>query len=203
MSRTRNWLPLAALLVVVLGCGKQDQPQQEAARRAPGGVAVVDLDAVAKRLGRDLEMQANAEQRMAVLNDELTTLQGALNRQLQDKKQQLGDEPDDEGKIELVSFQKRLEAQLLERRRSAETKLAAFRQKQIEQFREEVRPVLRDVAAERGLSIVIPKNGTLLLSVDPAVEITDAVVARLQASGASKGPPPAAGKKRSAAESPE
>lgn len=181
MSRAIRCLPNLVLATAILGCGQAAKPTEEALARARGGVAVVDLDALARKLGRDLEMQTDAEQRMALLNDELTTLQGALNRQLQDKRQQLGDEPDEQGKVELAAFQRRLETQLLERRRTAETKLAAYRQKQIERFREEVRPVLREVAAEMGLSIVIPKNGTLLLSVDPAVEITDAVVERVKA----------------------
>jgi len=50
---------------------------------------------------------------------------------------------------------------------------------------------LRDVAAARGLSIVIPKNNGLLLSIDPAVEITDEVAAKMPASTKADGAEPA------------
>ena len=41
--------------------------------------------------------------------------------------------------------------------------------------------MLQEVAAERGLSVVIPKNDALILTFEPTVDITDAVVKRLQA----------------------
>ena len=58
----------------------------------------------------------------------------------------------------------------------AGTKLNQYRQDQIAKFRTEIKPLAQEIAAKRGLSIVIPKNEGLLLSVDPGVDITDDVI---------------------------
>src|SRR5207237_5964311 len=83
--------------------------------------------------------------------------------------------------------------------------LAIYRLGLVHQFREQAEPVLRDVAAARGLSIVIPKNNALLLSIDPAVEITDEGATKMPAStkaeSSEPSPAPARTKsKKSAAE---
>jgi hypothetical protein len=51
-----------------------------------------------------------------------------------------------------------------------------YKQKQIAQFRADLKPIAQEIASKRGLSIVIPKNEGLLLSVDPGVDITDDVI---------------------------
>ena len=61
--------------------------------------------------------------------------------------------------------------------------------------------MLRDVAAIRGLSIVVPKNDGLLLSIDPACEITDDVAAKMAAAtNAEKSEPEAPARPRKTAE---
>ena len=116
---------------------------------------------------------------MDSLNNQLTTLQGALRRQYEEKREKFGDDPTEEQLNELQASETLMERQLLERKRKAEVELSAFRQELVDQFREQAKPVLREVAAARGLSIVVPKNDGLLLSIDPACEITDEVAARM------------------------
>lgn len=75
----------------------------------------------------------------------------------------------------------------------------AFRQALVDQFREQAKPVLREVAAARGLSIVVPKNDGLLLTIDPAVEITDDVATKMTVATNPDRPEPNAAKPRKAA----
>ena len=172
---------LGSLLVLSAGCGhKAEQPAQAA--KPVGGVGVVDLDVVAKRLGRDIEMNNAVQERVTELNSKLSSLKSSLQDLYDQKQERFGDEPTDEQRRELATTQSRMEAQLLEVRRKADLELNTFRQALVDQFREQAKPVLRDVAAARGLSIVIPKNNNLLLTIDPAVEITDDVAARMPAS---------------------
>jgi Skp family chaperone for outer membrane proteins len=180
MSVHKKLLAASVVLGALAGCGKPGATEAPApAARAVGGVAVVDLDSVAKQLGRDVEMNLAVQERMSVLNTRLTTLKTSLNRLFQEKRAGFGDNPDTEQQQELQTMQDRLDAQLIESRRKAENELAVYKQQLIDDFREETRPVLTRVAADRGLSIVIPKNNGLLLSIDPEAEITDEVARRM------------------------
>ena len=182
-------------MVCLAGCGTKS-PEKVSAKPA-GGVGVVDLDVVARRLGRDIEMNNLVQERVSSLNNKLTTLQGSLRRLYEERREKLGDDPTEEQLKELQAWQERTEAQLLESRRKAETELGTYKQQLVDQFREQAKPVLRDVAAARGLSIVIPKNNALLLTVDPAAEITDDVAAKMPRSALSDNakPEPQAAKK--------
>jgi Skp family chaperone for outer membrane proteins len=198
---------LSGLLLACVGCGKPAQGEQtvekaDRAEKAIGGVGVVDLDVVAKRLGRDIEMKEAVDERLAALNKKLASLQGSLRRLYEEKKERFGDDPTDDQVAELRGTEERMERELLEVKRKSEQELAVFQQSLVDQFREQAKPVLRDVAAARGLSIVIPKNAGLLLTIDPKVEITDEVASKMPKSGddeAAEKPPVRKSKKRSAA----
>jgi Skp family chaperone for outer membrane proteins len=183
------------------GCGKTS-PEPTAAKadkpadKPVGGVGVVDLDKVAKVIGRDIEMKQKVDEHVETLNSQLSTLQGALRRQYDEKREKFGDEPTDEQLKELEASENLMERQLLEKKRKAEGELSVFRQKLVDRFREQAKPVLREVAAARGLSIVVPKNDGLLLSIDPACEITDEVAAKMNNAANSDRPEAAAAKPR-------
>jgi len=193
---------VSGLVLSSAGCGLKmhDQPAAKA-DKAVGGVGVVDLDVVAKRLGRDIEMSNLVQERMTTLNSKLTSLQGSMRRLYEEKRDKQGEDPTEEQTRELLAWQDRTDAQLLESKRKAELDLNNYKQALVDQFREQAKPVLREVAAARGLSIVIPKNNALLLSIDPAVEITDEVASKMPAStlsdstGAEPEPEPAKAKK--------
>ena len=177
MSPRMPILVLTGLVAWCSGCGK-NSPEQPVAKPA-GGVGVVDLDVVAKRLGRDIEMNNLVQERVTSLNSKLTTLQGSMRRLYDEKREKLGEDPTEEQLKELQSWQDRTDAQLLESKRKAEVELGSYKQQLVDQFREQAKPFLREVATARGLSIVIPKNNALLLTIDPAVEITDDVAAKM------------------------
>jgi Skp family chaperone for outer membrane proteins len=192
-------LVLSVFAGIAAGCGTKTVEQPTA--RPAGGVGVVDLDVVAKRLGRDIEMNNLIEERIVSLNGRLTTLQGSMRRLYEEKRDKYGDDPTEEQLKELQAWQDRTDAQLLESKRKAEVELSNYKQQLIDQFREQAKPVLREVAAARGLSIIIPKNNALLLTIDPAAEITDDVAARMPAaSAADKGRPDPQAAKEPAAE---
>ncbi len=168
---------LSSLVVWIAGCGTKS-PEQPVAKPA-GGVGVVDLDVVAKRLGRDIEMKNLVQERLTSLNNKLSTLQGSMRRLYDEKREKLGEQATPEQLSDLQAWQDRTEAQLLESKRKAELELSEYKQELVEGFREQAKPFLREVAAARGLSIVIPKNNALLLTIDPAAEITDDVAAKM------------------------
>ena len=202
MSRQALALVLGAVALWSAGCAlKQGEQPAAKTEKGVGGVGVVDLDVVAKRLGRDIEMQNAVQERLTSLNARLATLQESLKRLYDEKKEKFGDDATDEELRELEATQERMDAQLRESKQKAQNELAAFRQALVDQFREQAKPVLREVAAARGLSIIVPKNDGLLLTVDPAAEITDDVAAKMPAAisdPAEKPQKPAAAKPKKA-----
>ncbi|MBS0266941.1 MAG: OmpH family outer membrane protein [Planctomycetes bacterium] len=204
------WAILGGLMLACVGCakslpGEQAAEKSEPAEKAMGGVGVVDLTMVAKRIRRDVEMNDAVEERRATLNKKLLTLQNSLRRLYEQKKDSFGDDPTEEQVAELKASEERMERELFEVKRKSEAELATFHQSLIDAFREQTKPILREVASERGLSIVIPKNEGLLLTIDPKVEITDEVAARMPRSGDDEptDKPARKSKKRAAAASTE
>lgn len=165
------------------GCGRSTPTPP-----VTGGVGVVDLDSVAKALGRDTQMQESASRKVAELTREITDLQAAMNRRLSQENEQLeeaeeGRKPAANARQDLLQTRAKMVQKLREKKAEADRLLAQHRARLIAEFREETRPVLREIADQRGLSIVIPKNDVLLLTVNPGVDLTDAVVARLKGAG--------------------
>ena len=66
----------------------------------------------------------------------------------------------------------------------AQRELAMLQNSLVQQLRERVRPVARDVAKSRGLNTVLVKNLDVLFYHEDGQEITDEVVEKLLASGA-------------------
>src|SRR5258707_5293894 len=93
---------LFGLLASSAGCGTKSPDQATAkSEKSVGGVGVVDLDLVAKRIGRDIEMNQAVQERVTSLNNQLTTLQGALRRQYDEKREKFGDDASEEQVKEL------------------------------------------------------------------------------------------------------
>jgi Skp family chaperone for outer membrane proteins len=170
-----------SLLILAAACSQPAGNSHQGSRSAnAGGVGVVDLDSVAKAIGKDLAMSAEAEQKIAQLNQELAQLQSAMNRHLAGKRDELGEDLTDAQKRQLLVAKAKLESQYRDKKAIAERKFARYKQELVEQFREETKPILREVAARRGLSIVIPKNDALLLTVANEVDLTDDVVLEIR-----------------------
>lgn len=159
----------AALLVVAwglcsfaCGCGSDD---------VSGKIAVVDLDEIARQMGRDEKLRTALRQKEAELNRRLADLQRSLNAQYQ---QQYG--------FQSAESRNRMNAQLGQAQADARKELAEYKQSLIAEFRSEVAPIAREIAAERGLGVVVPKNDNFLLTFEPGVDITPQVAERLKGS---------------------
>jgi Skp family chaperone for outer membrane proteins len=175
----RNLFVASGLLCAagaVVGCGYLDGS-------GSGGVAVVDLDAVAERLGRNVEIGAALKQQGDALNQKLATYEATLKKQLADKQTEFGPTPTEQQQQQLRSAQVQINYNLGLAKREARTNLLSYKQQLIKRFREEVKPTIREVAASNGLTIVIPKDENMLLTVEQNADITEAVVAKLSEKG--------------------
>jgi len=148
------------------------------------GIAVVDLDAVARRIGRDIAMNDSLQNQEGSLNEELATVQKSYLDQIASKENEFGAQPNEEQLKTIQAMKQQANLKLNQARQEAVAKLSTQRTQMIAQFREETKPVARRVAAERGLGIVVTKNDNVIFAYDAKYDITDEVVARMTASSA-------------------
>jgi len=173
-------LALTGATVWLAGCGSGGSSSSSSSAR--GGIAVVDLDRVAAETGKSVEMKELYDLQENSYKQALVTFQAKATAELQSKLKDLKDVEDkgekvtDDAKKEVVQFRANASNLLTQAQNEAGAKLGQFKQNQISKFRGELKPVLQEVAAKRGLSIVIPKNEGLLLAVDPGVDITEDVI---------------------------
>jgi Skp family chaperone for outer membrane proteins len=163
-------------LAFAAGCswGGDDKPQ------ATGGVAVVDLDEIARQVGASAEMSQAIQAHEASLSTQLQTLKSSYVQQLQTKKEELGSEPTAEDKQRFAALSKQANINLVSAQQQAKGHLAKHRADLVVEFRQRVAPVAKQIAAERGLSLVIPRNEGMILAVDDQIDITSAVATALK-----------------------
>ena len=143
-------------------------------------MAVVDLDKVASETGRDRQLAQSLELAQNSLNQSFAKTFEDAKVQLNAKKKEYGTTPTDDEKKEFSLLERSAENQLTQIKNKARADFEQYKQIQIAKFRAELKPITQEIATKRGLSIVIPKNEGLLLSVDPGVDITDDVVKALR-----------------------
>jgi Skp family chaperone for outer membrane proteins len=143
-----------------------------------GAVAVIDLDAIAQRLGSDKQILDSIAKRQTSLSQQLVDLAKSYNEQIEQKKKTLA-EPPEEAEVKVASWQKQANANLNKVKQQAETDLKNHQAQLIAQFREQIKPVARRVAQKRGLSVIVTRNDNVLYDVAPGADITDEVIADL------------------------
>ena len=175
MRVTGRWMAIAWLgLGLAAGCN------QSASTSVPqGAVAVIDLDAIASRLGSDKQIVDSIAQRQTSLSQQLVDLAKSYNQQIEEKKKTLTEAPAEQADVTVASWQKQANANLNKVKQQAEADLKKHQATLIAQFREQIKPVARRVAQKRGLSVIVTKNDNVLYDVAPGADITDEVIADL------------------------
>lgn len=175
MRVTGRWMAIAWLgLTLAAGCN------QSASTSVPqGAVAVIDLDAIAARLGSDKQIVDSIAQRQTSLSQQLVDLAKSYNQQIEEKKKTLTEAPAEQADVTVASWQKQANANLNKVKQQAEADLKQHQATLIAQFREQIKPVARRVAQKRGLTVIVTKNDNVLYDVAPDADITEEVIADL------------------------
>jgi Skp family chaperone for outer membrane proteins len=157
-------------------------------------VAVIDLDAIAQRLGSDKQIAASISQRQTALNQQVVELARNYNAQLAERQKQLATakgEQETQSDVMLASWQQQANANLNQAKRQAAADLESHRQQLVAQFREHLKPAARRVAQQRGLSVIVTKNDSVVFDFTGASDITEAVIDELAAGQAEPAASPA------------
>lgn len=189
-----GWMGISIVTGALLatGCSQAgrsgDQANADGGRS--GGVAVVDLDVVAQRVGQDVEMKQSIEQATASVNEQLKSIRDRLRREYQEEMAKANPAPVEGAETpaapaatpaELAAIKQKYDRQFAQLDAQAREKLAQHRVGVLERFRGEVRPICEKIAAARGQSIVVTKNDAVVFAFLPQADITDDVVEQLSA----------------------
>ena len=146
-----------------------------------GHVAIIDLDAVARELGRDEVIAQQVNQANQQLTNQLGEIATNLQREIDDERAALQVVTDDD---EAELARKALEAnqRLQQTRQVAQQRAQEFRQAVINEFRNEVLPYAEAIAAERGATAIFTVAAPMIWY-DSKIDITEEVTARMRAAG--------------------
>ncbi len=164
------------------GCGREHT----------GGVAVVDLDRVAKALGRDAAILQQLKQQELDLNQKLSSVKTSFEKQLAETFEELPEEPSPEEAQKLLNMKRNATIRLASYQKQATTALAQMKSSAISEFRAEVMPLARRIAKDKGLSVVLTSNDAVVFTFDESVNITDEVIVELKKTAPQVGPVAAA-----------
>ncbi len=142
-----------------------------------GGVAIVDLSEVARRLGRDQEMVESIKGQATNLNQQLVNAEQSAKDQLGAMLKQIGETPTTEDSQKFANAKRSAQIQLVQFRKQAEARVGQHQQQLVAKFRDDAKPFVDKIAKERGITTVVVKNEAVVFSFDETVDITDEVVA--------------------------
>jgi len=172
---------LASVLTSTLllhGCDKPGEATGQQSAR----ILVVDLDAVARSLGRMDQINAQITQANRTLLAQRAQIQSDLQKQVNEKQKTMGDKPTDEQKKELTMLVAAANQRMRAIDNEVNIKSRRVRAALITQFREQAKPVAGRLAAERGAGLVMTTTDQMLWA-DPEADITDEVAEAMRADG--------------------
>ena len=137
-----------------------------------GGVAVLDIDEVARQLGVEEKVRVDLLSMQNNLNTELQKTQAALQNQMVGVERAAGQNPTEEQRRQILATNQQLNAEFNRLRTQAQQTLAQERVRLINEFRIKLEPIAQKAAKAKGLDIVLMKVTPPVFSFAPEVDIT-------------------------------
>lgn len=138
-----------------------------------GGVAVLDIDAVARVLGVEEKVRIDLITMQNNLNTELQKTQGALQNQMTAFEQSKGEAPTDEDRRAIVATNQQLNSEFNRLKAQAQNTLAQERVRLINEFRIQLEPIAMKAAKAKGLDVVLMKVTPPVFTYGAEVDITE------------------------------
>jgi Skp family chaperone for outer membrane proteins len=153
------------------GCGDSDSGATK--------VVILDLQAVARALGRDQELKIILEAAQNTLLQQLEQIRGAAQKQLDEEKKKVGEKPSDEQNKQLATLGGQLQQGMNSKINEANSKFAQYKVGLVEQFKSEVKPVALKIAKDRGAGVIL-LPAEQVFAAEPASDITTEVITQLK-----------------------
>lgn len=137
-----------------------------------GGVAVLDIDEVARQLGVEEKVRVDLLTMQNNLNGELQKTQAALQNQMVGVERAAGQNPTEEQRRQILATNQQLNAEFGRLRNQAQQTLAQERVRLINEFRIKLEPIALKAAKAKGLDTVLMKVTPPVFTYSPEVDIT-------------------------------
>lgn len=160
--------------------GQGDSPQPVSTAPVRSGVAIVNLNEIARQLGEAQRWQAAMADRETELNERLELMKISFEQELADAKAAMGEELSEEQSQELKTLTTRYNTSILQEREHARGEYVQFQAGLESEFRKKIRPVALKVAQESGYAVVMQHNA--VFDYDASADITVSIIERLQGS---------------------
>ena len=168
-------LSLVASALLLVGCD-----QMPASGGSGGGVAVMDLAAVAKATGQDEVIRLEADAARAELGAQLQALASNLDQQISAEREKIGIAPSEADAQRLQEMTMQARQQINNAQVQAQNQASQIEGDLVAEFRDRISPLAENIAKERGASAVLASDAYLFWF-DPAADITDEVIAAWRA----------------------
>jgi Skp family chaperone for outer membrane proteins len=141
-----------------------------------GGVAVLDIDEVAKQLGVEEKVRVDLLTMQNNLNADLQRTQETMQKQMTGVEKAAGENPTEEQKREIMATNQQLNEEFNRLKAQAQNTLAQERVRMINEFRVRLEPIALKAAQDAGLEVVLMKVTPPVFTYAASVEITQATV---------------------------
>jgi Skp family chaperone for outer membrane proteins len=139
-----------------------------------GGVAILDIDEVARQLGVEEKVRVDLLNMQNNLNADLKRTQETMQKQMTGVEQAAGDNPSEEQKRQIVATNQQLNEEFNRLKAQAQNTLAQERVRMINEFRVRLEPIALKAAQELGLDVVLMKVTPPVFTYANTVDITQA-----------------------------
>lgn len=160
---TMKTLLLSASLAAVFTCSVVAQA---------GGVAVLDIDQVARDLGVEERVRVDLLTMQNKLNAELQKTQASLQNQMVGVEKAAGENPTEEQRRQIVATNQQLNSEFNRLKGQAQQSLAQERVRLINEFRIQLEPIAMEAAKAKGLDVVLMKVTPPVFTFANEVDIT-------------------------------
>ncbi|MEX2581224.1 MAG: OmpH family outer membrane protein [Verrucomicrobiales bacterium] len=143
------------------------------AQAQKGGVAVLDIDAVARNLGVEEQVRQSLVTMQNSLNEELQKKQQNLQSQMAGVEQAAGEDPSEEKRREIMATNQQLNAEFNRLKAQAQEALVQERVRLINEFRIDLEPIALKAAEARDLDVVLMKVTPPVFAYGADVDITE------------------------------
>jgi len=176
MMRMFKFSLVALSAVLLCSC---NQPSGSGGTNA----VVVDLDAVARAMGRDTLIDKRVEQATQTLNSKLIEAAANMEKELKKQQTEFGTSPTEEQRGKLKQTAQKIQENIQSNKEIAGQARQRVRLEQIQIFRNEVKAIAARLAAKRQASLVMVANQDVLWFT-PSSDITAAVIAEMRSPAA-------------------
>jgi Skp family chaperone for outer membrane proteins len=141
-----------------------------------GGVAILDIDEVARQLGVEEKVRVDLLNMQNNLNADLQRTQTTMQNQMSGVEKAAGEKPTEEQQKQIVATNQQLNEEFNRIKAQAQQTLAQERVRMINDFRVRLEPISLKAAEALGLEVVLMKVTPPVFAYATSVDITQATV---------------------------